>query len=536
MESNEPKPQLARKYYNVDSSSDDDDDGDLQILSPIREKTKMPNKNLDSDYNDTGDDNTKISTKKKAPPIATTSMAKQLSKNKNYSTAAAAAAAATSRSTNLSSDSDTDDDDDRLLMNSKRVFEKREDPKKKRKRERDEQKEKEKQERIKKRKEAKEEKEHRKQEESMTKKQHQDYHHQTTGKYAHEEIAVLLDKDLYDDDPHGLVEKLKTDFLVHSYSSSLGSPAKAIQFVRKDKLMGGAKDAIANLESSNRIRNKKSTATTKKIGGDSDCDGCDDCGYEQIHYLVLIFEPDDFIPLLSRHSQDEEDDYPALESYLDSIRSRWKQVWNIPLSSGVEPKIIFLLRDLPKALDKKWVEYRRHKGSNNERSLPTVKELEDAMQWLLVQFQVECILCPSIELLQLTIHKMTRSLAEKRYTNQVTELECIKKIKQGCTASDNVLEKAKDVWIRQLQQLPGMSENRAQHAVTHYPTCQSLWQAYQREHHQQQQQGNDNDNEANSSSSALLDDKLSGDNRLYSKLSDSVYRVMTSNDPNEMIL
>ena len=531
MESNEPKPQLARKYYNVDSSSDDDD-GDLQILSPIREKMKMPNKKLDSeDYDDIVNNDTKIATKKKAPSIATTTMAKQLSKNKNYSTAAAAT---TSRSIDLSSDSDTDDDGDRLLMNSKRVFEKREDPKLKKKRERDEQKEKEKQERIKKRKEAKEEKEHRKQEESMAKKQHQDNHYQTTGKYAHEEIAVLLDTDLYDDDPHGLVEKLKIDFLVYSYSISLGSPAKAIQFVRKDKLLGGAKDAVENLESINRIRNKKSTATTKKIGVDNDGDG-GDCGYEHIQYLVLIFEPDDFIPLLRRNSQDEEDDYPALESYLDSIRSQWKHVWNIPSSSSVEPKIIFLLRDLPKALDKKWVEYRRHKESNNERSLPTVKELEDAMQWLLVQFQVECILCSSIELMQLTIHKMTRSLAEKRYTNQVTELECIKKIKQGCTALDNKLEKAKDVWIRQLQQLPGMSESRAQHAVFHYPTCQSLWQAYQREHYQQQHD-NDNKNDADSSCSALLEDKFSGDNTRYKKLSDSVYRVMTSNDPNEMIL
>mmetsp|Transcript_51580 Transcript_51580/g.58444 ORF Transcript_51580/g.58444 Transcript_51580/m.58444 type:complete len:526 (+) Transcript_51580:40-1617(+) len=520
------KPQLARKYYNLNNSSDDDDSSSssdtLQILSPIREKKIMPDENVDDD--------TKMAPKNKLPVIATTKMRKKLPEKKNYSTI--------DKSTKFSSDSDTDDDYDNFLMNSKRTFEKTEDPKQKKKRERDVQKEKEKLERLKKRKEAKEEREYRKQEEMVSKKRQNEYHYQATGKYSHEEIAVLLDTDLYQDDPHGLVERLESDFLVHPYPSLLGSPATVIQFVRKDKLLGGAKDAIINLESSNRI-GKKSTANTIASG--------DDCGYEHIHYLVLILEPDDFIPLLRRHSQDEEDDYPALESWLNSIRSRWQHVWNIPSSSYVEPKIIFLLRDLPAALDKKWVEYRRHSNrcDNNDRPLPTVKELQDAIQWLLVQFQVECILCPNIELLQLTIHKMTRSLCEKPYTNQVTELECIKKIKQGCTASDNLLEKAKDVWIRQLQQLPGLSESKAQHVVEHYPTCQSLWQSYQREHYQQEQQ-HDNDNDASASASnsdynnlscsSLLENKFSGDNKKYKKLSDSVYRVMTSNNPNEMIL
>mmetsp|Transcript_19919 Transcript_19919/g.45411 ORF Transcript_19919/g.45411 Transcript_19919/m.45411 type:complete len:361 (+) Transcript_19919:47-1129(+) len=359
------------------------------------------------------------------------------------------------------------------------------------------------------------------------------------GKYSHQEIAVLLDTDLYLEDPYGLVKALSVDFLPHLYQNnrkaeSLASPALAIQFVRKDKLFGGAKDAVACLESE-----------SGRGGGDKKRGVDNNNGFEHIQYLVLLFEPDDFISLLRRDFQGEEDDYPALESWLDDVRSRWRRAWSF---SSVNPKIILLLVDLPGALDKKWIEYRRHnrtKTSRFESSLPTVKELEDAMQWVLVQFQVECIPCPSTELLQSTVLKLTRCLAERRYKNEVTELECVKKIKQGCTGSNDPLEKAKDVWLRQLQQLPGVSEIKAQHISEHFPTCQSLWQAYQWEHYRQQQQQKDeegdqqagpNENDADDSCSSLLDYRFSTDGKRYKKLSDSLYRVMTSDDPNEMIL
>lgn len=500
MLSNDPKkqqPVLARKYHcNNDDSIDSDEVSVLHILPPIKGKKKAT----------INDD------KKQCIHF---------------------------------SDSDTDDDDvdDSFLLNSKRTFEKKENQNQIKKREREVQKEKEKEERTKKRREAKEEREFRKLEESVAKKKQNEKHSQATGKYSHQEIAVLLDTDLCKEDPYGLIEKLKADFLVHPYPSSLGSPATAIQFVRKDKLQGGAEHAVAVLESSQQIG-------SGIIDKDNYSPRANECGYEHLRYLAVIFEPENFIPLLRRYSQDEDDDYPALQSWLDSIRLQWKHVWNIHSSSNIEPKLILILRDLTGALDKKWVDYRRHDGRRNNNNndnidcpLPTIKEVQDAMQWLLVQFQVECIECPDNELIQSTIHKMTRSLCETRYKKQVTELECIKKIKQGCTASDTLLNKAKDVWLRQLQQLPGLSEAKAQHVVEHYPTCQHLWQSYQWEYYQQHQSGDEsnailstNDISSDRNCSSLLEDNFSSDKKCYKKLSDSVYRVMTSNDPNEMIL
>ena len=537
-------PQLARKYYNVDSSSNDDDSDDdnssdcssLLILPPVRKNNlKHDEKNTHKKY--------KIGTvshnrfdaemvpKKKPPPGGSTKSHVKRSKNTK-------AVSGGNRPTNFStfsSDSESEDDE-MFLVKSKRVFEKskqqqvvfekakpNEGQKQRKKREREAQKETEKQQRMQMRKDAKNEKERRKQEEKMTKKQQNEEHNQAIGKYSKEEIAVLLDTDLYRDDPHGLVEALSADFLVHPYQSRLAegssSSATSIQFIRKDKLLGGAKEAVKSLEA-DRARGKIKSN--------------DDQEYEHIQYLLVLFEPDDFIPLLYRDAQEEEDDYPALECWLDGIRSRWQRAWS---SGAAEPKIILLLVGLPEALDKKWIDYRRHhrKSSRNEASLPTVKQLQDAMQWVLVQFQVECILCPNTEFVQSTVHKMARGLSDKPYIKQATELECIKKIKQGCVGSSDPLEKAKDVWCRQLQQLPGVSENKAQHVVEHFPTCQSLWQAYQWEHHRQQEDQN-NKNNADALCSALLEYNFSADNKRYKKLSDTLYRVLTSNDPHEMIL
>jgi len=543
-----PCPQLARKYYNVDdSSSDDDNDSDsnssLLILPPSREKKKFPiakakdirirTNAADLEHEikttttaattSTNCNDTKMAPKTTLPPAVATSVTTKLLSKRSKSNLDGKIF---SNVLPLSDDSDTDkdSDDDLFLMRSKRIFEPAKkqqtkgDPKQQMKRAREEQKEKQKKDRLRKRKEAKETKERNKQKEKITKKRQNEEYNQAIGKYSHEEIVVLLDTELYTDDHYGLKSALSEDFFVHRFPSRLPTKGKTIQFIRKDKLSGGAKDAVLCLESG-RTRGKSRSN--------------DNCGYEHIQYLVVLFEPDDFIPLLRRDAHEEEDDYPVLESWLNALRAQWQRNWS---SIFVGPRIIFLLYDLPDALDKKWLEYRRHNRSakRSEASLPTVKELQDATQWLLVQFQVECILCPTTEFLQSTVHKMTGGLSDKPYTTQVTELECIKKIKHGCVGSDDPLEKAKDVWHRQLQQIPGLSESRAQHITEHFPTCQSLWQAYQWEHHRQQHE--DDNHDADAACSSLLEDKFSADNRRYKKLSDSVYRVLTSNDPNEMIL
>ena len=208
----EPAPMLAREYYNVDSEDSDSDNSSLLILPKKAEKKNLESpRNINHCYQVTNADRTvsNLSQAKKPPPDPAANLTKR-QKNRIYPSDSVTKFPSTS-----DSDTNDDDDDDFLLMKSKRVFEKKEDRTKRMKREREEQKEKEKQERIRKRKELKEEKERRKAEENLAKKRQNEEHYQATGKYSHEEIAVLLDTDLHNDpNGYGLVERLSADFLV----------------------------------------------------------------------------------------------------------------------------------------------------------------------------------------------------------------------------------------------------------------------------------------------------------------------------------
>jgi hypothetical protein len=555
-----PAPQLARPCYSLDSSSSDEedsfllgskggakpsskndngeDDSSLEILPPKVKKTKLtvappikseniakgntretpidlsispppvkkssinrtlPSSSLPSAtikaMQTSKKNSTKMSLSAKPPPAAT----------RNTSTASATLKQGTAKLGKASnvlrmsqdfSSSDDDDDDDILL--SRPTFQSREEIKERKKREREEEKEREKRAKARKRQEEKEARERQKEREKAAKKKENETFAQSAGKYKHDEIAILMDPSIHENDPLGLVQKLSPDFLVHSYASKMSMAPAAIQFVRKEYLSGGAKDAVDCLES----------------------DKTD--GYEHIHDLVVILEPDDFIPLLQRLDKTEDDDYPRLEEWLASIKSKWQRRWKI--ASPVEPRLLLLLRNVPEALDKLWVQHRRR--SSTDASPPTAWELQDAIQWLLIQFQVECMHCPNEDLIQLTIHKMARSLCDKPYRSQVSELECVRKIKQGpSVSSDDPVDKARDIWLRQLQLIPGISENMALNVVERYPTCQSLWQAYREL--QQQPHG---------APALLLSNILTAGKSCRVKLSQTVFRIMTSNDPEEMIL
>lgn len=332
--------------------------------------------------------------------------------------------------------------------------------------------------------------EQQKQNEKESKKRQAEDNFQANGKYAHKEIVVLLDASLYSNEELALVEALTEDFLLKPHPSALRCP-KAIQWVRKDYLSGGASDAWEKLE--------------RKESGH----------YEHVDRVILVMQPEDFIPLLQRTDHEEDDDYPGLEIFLTELIAQWQASWN----TSKEPKLLLLLHRIPESLDRQWVDHRR-RNKKDELAPPTESELHDAIQWLLVHFQVECVLCPSIEMIQSTVHKMTRAICEAPYIHQVSELECIKKIKTQAVTSDDLLVRAKDTWLRQLQQVPRLSEVMARNVVRHYPTALSLWQAYQ--------EGDEGRN------AALLADILNGTSRQI-KLSDALYRFMTCEKPKEMI-
>jgi hypothetical protein len=296
---------------------------------------------------------------------------------------------------------------------------------------------------------------------------------QTSGKFAPNEIAILMDPQL--------MERMETDrlqetYVVHPHSNVRGS----VRWIRKDYTAGGAQAAIQALQA------QRSS------------------GYQFLDRMVICFhEPKEFINMLQR--SDHDDDYPLLESWLRSLEFRGK--------------LVLLLHQVTDALHREWNAHRRTKQNPPP---PTDAELDDSIVWLLIQFQVECIKCDSEEQVLQTIKKMTRALSEEPYKQQVTELECVKKIKSDCPDNADNFTKAKDCWIRQLQQVPRVSEAMARHLSEYFPTARSLWDAYQ-------------DPSRTQDEKRLLIAPLFKVGRQHPKLADTVYRLLTSADPNEFL-
>jgi hypothetical protein len=318
---------------------------------------------------------------------------------------------------------------------------------------------------------------------------------QASGRFAKHEIVVLLDPIMYRTNDFGLVtiaENLK--YVVKEFPTDF-SCKKTIQWIRREQLMGGAEQAWKLFSEGKRA---------------------------QIHHvpnLVVVMEYQDYIPLIQCSQpteQDLDDDYPKLESWLADLKHQWHEEWKTTPS---EPHITLILHQVAETLDKQW-NIRRGRETR-EAPIPSDWDLRDSLQWLLVQFRVDCIQCISMDEVRDAILNFTRGLSEAPYVNQATELECVRKIKPGPdVAEDDNYSKANDTWFRQLRMIPQVSEQRARSLVEHYPTLQSLWQAYR------------NGNEA--SNMDLLSGCFGSQNS-QSNLSATLYTVMTSNDPKAIV-
>lgn len=321
---------------------------------------------------------------------------------------------------------------------------------------------------------------------------------QAAGRFAKNEIVVLLDPFLYRTNEYGLVTRLEEEEYMVKEFATHSMYKKAIQWVRQEHLKGGAEQAWKSL--------------TEK----------DAAGRSQVHHipnLVLLMDYQDYIPLIQRIEHDVDDDFPKLECWLTGVQRQWRQEWQT--GPREEPRITLILNQVAEELDKKW-NSKRGRTNDNEVSLPSDWEFRDSLQWLLVQFRVDSISCTSTEEVTSTLLKFTRGVSEAPYIGQTTELECVRKIKPAPNVSqDDMYSKAHDTWFRQLQMIPMVSEARARNLVEHYPTLWSLWQAYQ-----------DCEDEA---TKALLLSECFGARSSQSQLSTTIYRVLTSNDPNEMV-
>ncbi len=337
----------------------------------------------------------------------------------------------------------------------------------------------------------KQERKRRKELEKETKQQEKLETKQASGKFAHEEIVILVDPVITRSNEYGIVTCVEEDFTIKEYPSPF-SYKKTIQWIRKDYLEGGADDAWKCLSEGKQDQ------------------------LVHIEYLVVILDYFDFIPLIERIEHDVDDDYPNLGRWFTSLKNEWKQAW----SAAKEPRVTLLLNRVAEDLDCQWNTRQRKDKDTYGTALPSDWELRDSLQWLLIQFQVDCIHCTSNEEIQVHIQNFTRVVAEAPYSNQATELECIRKIKPAANLGDDPLLKVQDTWARQLQMIPKVSEARARNLVQHYPTMLSLWQAYE---------------VGDESTNCNLLNHCFGTKTSQASLSATIYKVMTCKDPKEMV-
>ena len=333
-------------------------------------------------------------------------------------------------------------------------------------------------------------------EEKESKKRRRDEAAQAAGKHAKDEIAVLMERDLFRQGDLPLLKDLRdAGYGVLEYPSGLG--CNVIQYLRKDFKDGGAQDAIRMLQAFK------------------------DDGYVHLPIITIVIDkPKDFIRLLERHDHDEDDDYPELMTWLLGVEEGWRAAWKMAASQ--RPRIILFLHQVREALDKLWIQFRKRAHRRDSQTPPTAEELHDATTWMLIEFNVECVHCSSAEDLSNHVRKMTRMLSEEPYQRQVTDLECVRKIKAQVSDLDPNDERATDCWLRQLQQIPSVSGKVASSIVDYYPTARSLWIAYQNENLSENQK-------------RLLLAECCGTGRRNVKLSNDIFLVMTSSDPNEML-
>jgi hypothetical protein len=314
---------------------------------------------------------------------------------------------------------------------------------------------------------------------------------QMNGKYSRQEIGILLHPQFPREWMDEYYSKLTEVYPYVSTSDTIHHGA--IQFIRRDYIAGGAKSALQSLQ-------------TKESHG-----------YQLIHRLLIIFwNPIEFLNLLPRSEND--DDYPLLEDWLESIKTSWIANWN----TSTSPRIMILLPEILEALHRLW----NQTTPENQSTLVTESELQDAIVWLHVAFCTECQVLKSQDQILDIILSMARAISEEPYASQVTELECIRKIKSTVPYTAPPMDRAQDAWIRMLQQIPRMSATRAAQVAQTYPTARSLWLAYQ--------QGNGEDDDANIPNEHLVAD-LFGERGQLKKLSEHVYRTMTSNNPKEVL-
>jgi hypothetical protein len=248
--------------------------------------------------------------------------------------------------------------------------------------------------------------------------------------------------------------------------------------------------------------------------------------------LCVVFDdPNDFVRLLERRrkesditddcdcNDDIEDDFPELEKWLRGVVAGWRQAWGCP--APARPRMVLLLHQVPQRLVSLRKDFQARR-SGVTRLPPSSDELNDALAWLTVEFRVECVHCSEHKYVNWELAKITRMLSEEPYRKVYADFDCISKLPRNCPMDAGPYDHARSAWMNQVQQLDGISFDKARAFVRHYPTARSLWLAYQGRHLSDEEKR------------GLVAD-LFGERRREVKASAQLYRLFTTTDPSEIL-
>lgn len=324
------------------------------------------------------------------------------------------------------------------------------------------------------------------------------------GKFANQEVAVLMEPSLLNHETFGIKELFEEKgYQASPYPSGLN--CMAVQWIRRDYLKGGSNEAM---EMAHNFQTDE---------------------FEQLNVLSVVFDsPHDFISLLESEEatprnafEEDDDDYPKLEEWLLGLVAGWRAAWK--KTSADRPRIFLILYQVEKALHRAWVNYNRSRGGRARGPPPpNTEQLHDAILWMLIQFQIEVIHCESKEDVAKELAKMSRFIAEARYQKQTTEINCIQKLKSQVSDMAPSHDRAVDCWMRQVQQVPRVSGEMARVFVRFYPTARSLWLAYR-------------DPELSEDEKQVLLADCFGTRTSQVKISKMMYRIMHSQNPDELL-
>ena len=333
--------------------------------------------------------------------------------------------------------------------------------------------------------------------EAQNKKKRVHEERQANGKFCTQEINVIIDHNLVfcEELNHALLEKLKEVGYSYTIETSEGQNKQSFDIIDGCSFIHWERQDFLPHQNSNEQESEK----------------------ELMDVMLFVFY--DCTEFLSLLEQDEKamiyDEYPSLLSWIRSIRSN-------PTNKATT-RIQFLLHNVISQLSLQW-----NKGGKRRTSFsPTNEnELHDAITWLLMEEQIECEISSNVNESVEFITMMTRALSELPYYEQPTELHCIKKLKNNPSHKDKSnlsdLEKAKDCWKRQLQQIPLLSESKATYLTTFYPTARSLMDKYL-------------DQTLSEDEKRSLLKSCIQEGRTSLKMSDCIYRLMTGTNEMELI-